>query len=347
MSMTLSRCWAPSIRSCVAGALLGAVEHLRQRAVQDVVDERGLARARDAGHGREGAERDLDRHALEVVLARVVDGDVLAVGRAALLRDGDLLDAGEEPARERGGVRGDLLRRADGDQVAAELPRPRPQVDDEVGRADRLLVVLHHEDGVAEVPQPLERVEEPAVVALVEPDAGLVEDVEHADQARADLGREADALPLAARQRGGGAVERQVVEPDVGQEAQPLADLLEHAARDLGVPLGQRQGVEELARRLDGEPDHVRDGAPRDLDGERLGPEAGALAGGAVPERHEVLEILSHLGGQRLLVAALEDLHGALEAVAGLAVEDDVPRLLRRASPTASRDRTCSGGRAR
>ena len=96
-------------------------------------------------------------------------------------------------------------------------PGPGPEVDDVVGGADRLLVVLDHEHGVAEVAQALERVEQPAVVALVQADRRLVEDVEHADQARADLGRQADALPLAARERAGGAVEGQVVEPDVGR----------------------------------------------------------------------------------------------------------------------------------
>ena len=55
--------------------------------------------------------------------------------------------------------------------------------------------------GVAQVAQPAQRAEEALVVALVQPDARLVEDVEHAHEARADLGRETDALRLAARER--------------------------------------------------------------------------------------------------------------------------------------------------
>jgi hypothetical protein len=57
----------------------------------------------------------------------------------------------------------------------------------------------------------------------------LVEHVEHADQAGADLGGQPDALRLAAGQRGRGAVEREVVEADVEQEPEPGVDLLEHA----------------------------------------------------------------------------------------------------------------------
>jgi hypothetical protein len=60
--------------------------------------------------------------------------------------------------------------------------------------------VLDHDHRVAEVAQPLERLEQAVVVALVEADRGLVEHVEHAREARADLAGEADALDFAARE---------------------------------------------------------------------------------------------------------------------------------------------------
>ncbi len=230
------------------------------------------------------------------MLARIVNDDVLAVRRAALLRNGDLLGPGKEPARERCGVSRDLLRRAHRHEVAPQLPRPRTQIDHEVGGADGLLVVLHDEDGIAEVTQAFEGIEQAAVVPLMETDAGLVEDVEHTHEARPDLGRQAYPLPLAPRERGGGPIERQVLEPHVSEEAQALADLLEHPARDLGVPLRERQRVEELPRRFDREAHHIGDGAPRDLHGQRLRTEPGTLTGRAVPERHEMLELLPHLG---------------------------------------------------
>ena len=70
-----------------------------------------------------------------------------------------------------------------------------------VGGADRALVVLDDDHRVAEVAQPLERRDQLRVVALVQADRGLVEDVEDADEARADLGGQADPLRLAAGQR--------------------------------------------------------------------------------------------------------------------------------------------------
>ena len=71
-------------------------------------------------------------------------------------------------------------------------------VEHVVGGADGVLVVLDHDHGVAEVAQALQGFEQPRVVALVQADRRLVEHVEHAGQAGADLRGEADALALAA-----------------------------------------------------------------------------------------------------------------------------------------------------
>ena len=67
----------------------------------------------------------------------------------------------------------------------------------------------------------LQRFEQARVVALVQADRRLVEHVEHAGEAGADLRGEADALALAAGQRAGGARQRQIIEPDIDQEFQP------------------------------------------------------------------------------------------------------------------------------
>ena len=122
--------------------------------------------------------------------------------------------------------------RALGDDVAAVLARAGADVDDVVGGAHRLLVVLDDQQRVAQVAQALQRADQPGVVALVQADARLVQDVEHAHQAGADLRRQPDALRLAAGERRRGAVERQVVQPDIHQEAQPRLDLFEDLASD-------------------------------------------------------------------------------------------------------------------
>ena len=108
--------------------------------------------------------------------------------------------------------------------------------------------MLDDDQGVAEVLEPDQGLDQPVVVALVEADRGLVEDVEDADQAGADLGGQPDALGLAAGERAGRAVEGEVVEADVEQEVEPLLDLLEHPLADLPLAGGQLDLAEELRR---------------------------------------------------------------------------------------------------
>jgi hypothetical protein len=73
----------------------------------------------------------------------------------------------------------------------------------------------------------------------VEADAGFVEDVEDADEAGADLGGEADALGFAAAEGAAFAVEREVAEADVAQEAEPGADFVEDLGDDLLLLAGK------------------------------------------------------------------------------------------------------------
>ena len=183
----------------------------------------------------EEAERDLGGDVLQVVAGGADDAELLAL----LRRRGARAASGSRSAPERYWPVSDFglamisSGRALGDDLAAMDAGGRADVDDVVGLADRVLVVLDDDDGVAEVAQVLQRFEQAGIVALVEADRRLVEHVEHAGQARADLRGEADALALAAGQRAGGAGERQVVEADIDQELQALADLLEDALGDL------------------------------------------------------------------------------------------------------------------
>ncbi len=115
-----------------------------------------------------------------------------------------------------------------------------------VGGADHVLVVLDHEHAVADVAQVLQGADQPFVVALVQPDAGLVQHVHDAGQARADLGGEADPLRLAAGQRLRAAVEAEVVQAHVIEELQAQPDLAHHLVGNLALGAVQLQAGEVL-----------------------------------------------------------------------------------------------------
>ena len=146
-------------------------------------------------------ERDAHVDVGEVVLLRAAHGDPVVARLAPPLGDVDLPCARQVLAGDRAGLGQDRVEVALGHDLASVLARAGPDVDDVVGDADRLLVVLDHEHRVAEVAQPDHRVDEALVVALVEADRRLVEHVEDADESAADLAGEPDALGLAARER--------------------------------------------------------------------------------------------------------------------------------------------------
>ncbi len=90
----------------------------------------------------------------------------------------------------------------------------------------RLRIVFDDHHRVAEIAQAQQRLEQAPVVPLMQADRGLIEDVQHADETGPDLGGEADALAFAAGERGRRPVEREVIQADVDEKAQPLANLL-------------------------------------------------------------------------------------------------------------------------
>ena len=111
--------------------------------------------------------------------------------------------------------------RAGHHHLATVLAGARPDVHHPVGGPDGVLVVLDHDQRVAEIAQPGEGLDQPVVVPLVQPDRRLVEHVQHPDQPGADLGGQPDPLRLAAGQGGRRPVQRQIVEADVQQEPEP------------------------------------------------------------------------------------------------------------------------------
>ncbi len=229
----------------VAASPLQALQALVER----LVGEGRLAGAAHARHAHDHAEGDVDVDVLEVVLPGVLDReDAFAVDRAALGGNVDLLPPaqvlpGERVVALEGFVVGALKRDA-----PAKRARARAQVDDLIGRLHRRGVVLDDENGVAEVAEALQNADEPVVVARVQADRRLVENVERSHERRAERCRQVDPLRLPAGERLRKAVEREVVEADVDEVAAALPELVHHAAGDLLLVFVQLEVLEKIAR---------------------------------------------------------------------------------------------------
>ena len=112
-----------------------------------------------------------------------------------------------------------------GDDPPAVAARAGPKVDQPIGTAHDRLVVLDDQDRVAAALQVLQGLDQALVVAGMQPDRRLVEHVAYADQPRAQPAGQADALQLAAAEGFGGAVEREIAQPDLAEEIEPGKDL--------------------------------------------------------------------------------------------------------------------------
>ena len=190
----------------------GAVKLSGENRPQGFVDERRLARAADARHADELAQRKFRRDVLEVVAPRAADHD--APARSLAQRFGNF-----DPPASRQVIGGDgvgpedVVERPGGHDVAALAPGAGSPSTMKSAARIMSLVVLDDDHRVARVAQLFEAADQPLVVALVQADRRLVEDIEHVDELRADLRGEADALALAARERTRRTRQRQVAQP--------------------------------------------------------------------------------------------------------------------------------------
>ena len=112
--------------------------------------------------------------------------EFFAAGFAAEFGNGDLRAAGEVFAGDGVGIVAHLVDCACGEQSAAELAGAGAEIEEVVGGADDVGVVLDDEDGVAEIAELFHDADELGGVARVQADGGFVEDVERADETRAE-----------------------------------------------------------------------------------------------------------------------------------------------------------------
>ena len=312
-----------------AGLFARTVEGVGQGLLENVVDQGGLARARDARHAHEASQRQAHGEVLEVVAGAALEGEPGLARGHARVGDGHGLAAGKVVGRQRPAALEEPRGRTLVDYLAAEAPGTGPNIDEVVRAADHLLVVLHHHDGVAALLQAVEHIDEALVVARMEADGRLVEDVEHANEAAADLRGQADALHLAAREGRALAVEGEIVEPHIDQKGQALADLLEdfggharlvrlqrlaHQVVGPGLGVGE-EFVEEAQRFARRQVQQVGQGPAGDRGHAALRAQARAVALGAQLRGEELRERLARVVVVALGVAALKVGQNALEGL--------------------------------
>ena len=160
----------------------------------------------------------------------------------------------------------DFFRRSFGHDVSAAFAGFGAQVDDPIGRFDHVEIVLDDDDGVAQIDQAMEHVEQLANIVEMQTGGRLVEQIERsAGVGPGQLGGQLDALGFAAGKRVGRLAESQIIEADVAQRLQDAADF--------------RNVLEQLERPAARHFQHVGNRLAVISDGERFGIVAPAAAG--------------------------------------------------------------------
>ena len=272
-----------------------------------LVQQGGLARAGATRHDVEGAQAELHIQVLEVVALEPLQ----AQGAPFWPGCGGWLGrcARQPNLRRRGiGVQGQgqqLCGRPAPQQVPTGGSGAGAQVDEPIRGADHAGFVFHHHHGLALVAQALEHADERAHFAGMQPRRGLVQHQEEAAQFAQGQAEQAQALGLAARKAGRGAIQAQVAQAQLqhqiaaGQEF--VSDGRQHGGFGGSDDISCFSGQQKRAQFPDAEGRQVHDALPAPGHGQGLGPQARAPAGGAGAALYEAQDGVVALAPEDLL----------------------------------------------
>ena len=167
----------------LAWHLASTVELVGEHLVEDVVHQARLARPAHSRHGHEGPQGELHGDVAQVVGFGALNHDLsVLIDRPPGARYLDRTAARDVVTGDRAVIleQRRVVTRVHDDTTV--LPGAGADVDDPISGADRVLIVLDDDQGVAEVLELDQGLDEAPVVALVQADTRLVEHVQHAGQ---------------------------------------------------------------------------------------------------------------------------------------------------------------------
>ena len=113
---------------------------------------------------------------------RARDRNLLGSGLATLGWDLDVHLVGEIASRQRLRNLLDLFVGSIADDFPPAFAGPRSEVEDMIRSAHDVRIMLHHQDRIPEIPQPVQDFDQTVGVTTVQADRRLVQNVERADK---------------------------------------------------------------------------------------------------------------------------------------------------------------------
>src|SRR5882724_3109703 len=96
--------------------------------------------------------------------------------------------------------------------------------------------MLDYQHRVAEISKFFQRIKQPSVIALMKPDRGFIQHIQHSAQLGTNLCGQTNPLTLSAGQSRSGTVERNIVEPYRIQKLQTLDNFMHDTPCDECFP---------------------------------------------------------------------------------------------------------------
>ena len=166
--------------------VLGLVAQMQQHEFrQGLCDEAGFARAGDAGHSRQRAQRNACVHAVQVVPVDALQLQPSGWFSSTTVGRGNLVEQIARGARF--GNFAQPVGLAAVEHSAAALTGFRPHVHQPLRTPHQVEIVLDREHRIARVAQPVERVVQGPAVRRMQARRGFIEHVHHAEQQRTQL----------------------------------------------------------------------------------------------------------------------------------------------------------------
>ena len=159
-----------------------SVADFLQARVKSLLNQRRLSRAGDPGDTDEKAERYFDIDIFQVVTSSTLNLKKSVGRRTPFGGYFDRLATGQVLSGDAFRTRKNSLQRSFRDDAPTVLAGAGAHVDIPIGSRHHLFVMLDHQDRVAQISQAHQCLDESGVVALVQPDTGLVQYVENSHQ---------------------------------------------------------------------------------------------------------------------------------------------------------------------
>ena len=232
----------------LARICLSAVKLCGKGAVNYGIDKRRFSAAGHSRHADKTAEGNSNVNIFQVILTGAHHGEKAAVAFSAHLGHLNFSSAGEKSAGDGIFILFDFLGSAGEHHLAAVYSRTGANIHDIVCRLHSLLVMLYHNDAVAQISQAFKGVYKSAVVSLVKSDAGLVQNIQHSREGGAYLGSKAYSLSFAAGKGTAAAGKGQIFKSHGHKKAKTRLQLLNYLAGDLQLRVRKLKRIYEFKR---------------------------------------------------------------------------------------------------